>query len=59
LGSITLAPSGSRSSSTEARVEDLIDRFHSGGSVADIAEDFDVPQHEVEDVIRVATRLAA
>jgi hypothetical protein len=42
-----------------ARVEDLVDRFRSGDSVADIAEDFDVPQDEVEDVIRVATRLAA
>lgn len=42
-----------------ARVEDLVDRFRSGDSVADIAEDFGVPQGEVEDVIRVATRLAA
>jgi uncharacterized protein (DUF433 family) len=42
-----------------ARVEDLVDRFRSGDSVAGIAEDFDVPQDEVEDVIRVATRLAA
>ena len=42
-----------------ARVEDLVDRFRAGDSVADIAEDFAVPQDEVEDVIRVATRLAA
>ncbi len=42
-----------------ARVEDLVDRFRAGDSVSDIAEDFGVPQDEVEDVIRVATRLAA
>jgi uncharacterized protein (DUF433 family) len=42
-----------------ARVEDLVDRFRAGDSVADIAEDFAVPRDEVEDVIRVATRLAA
>jgi uncharacterized protein (DUF433 family) len=42
-----------------ARVEDLVDRFVAGDSVADIAYDFDVPPEEVEDVIRVATRAAA
>jgi uncharacterized protein (DUF433 family) len=42
-----------------ARVEDLVDRFQAGDSVADIAADFDVPPAEVEDVIRVATRAAA
>ena len=42
-----------------ARVEDLVDRFVAGDSVADIAYDFDVPQEEVEDVIRVVTRAAA
>jgi uncharacterized protein (DUF433 family) len=42
-----------------ARVEDLVDRFLAGDSVAAIAEDFDVPASEVEDVIRVATRTAA
>jgi uncharacterized protein (DUF433 family) len=41
-----------------ARVEDLVDRFVAGDSVADIAFDFDVPPEEVEDVIRVATRAA-
>lgn len=41
------------------RVEDLVDRFQAGDSVADIAADFDVPAEEVEDVIRVATRAAA
>jgi uncharacterized protein (DUF433 family) len=42
-----------------ARVEDLVDRFRAGDGVADIAEDFGVPKGEVEDGIRVATRLAA
>lgn len=42
-----------------ARVEDLVDRFQAGDSVAVIAEDFSVPAEEVEDVIRVATRAAA
>jgi uncharacterized protein (DUF433 family) len=42
-----------------ARVEDLVDRFVAGDSLADIAYDFDVPPEEVEDVIRVATRTAA
>ncbi len=42
-----------------ARVEDLVDRFNAGDSVADIAADFDVPAEQVEDVIRVASRAAA
>ena len=42
-----------------ARVEDLVDRFQAGDSVAEIATDFGVPADEVEDVIRVATRTAA
>lgn len=41
-----------------ARVEDLVDRFKAGDSLADIADDFGVPEPEVEDVIRVATRAA-
>lgn len=41
-----------------ARVEDIVDRFLAGDHLADIAYDFEVPQHEVEDVIRVATRTA-
>jgi uncharacterized protein (DUF433 family) len=41
------------------RVEDLVDRFQAGDSVADLAADFDVPADQVEDVIRVATRAAA
>jgi len=42
-----------------ARVEDLVDRFIAGDTVADVAFDFDVPPEQVEDVIRVATRTAA
>ncbi|HZJ29612.1 MAG TPA: DUF433 domain-containing protein, partial [Solirubrobacterales bacterium] len=42
-----------------ARVEDLVDRFLAGDSVAAIAADFGVPPSETEDVIRVATQAAA
>jgi uncharacterized protein (DUF433 family) len=42
-----------------ARVEDLVDRFQAGDSVAETATDFSVPSDEVEDVIRLATRTAA
>ena len=42
-----------------ARVEDLVDRFVAGDTLGDIAEDFGVPEPEVEDVVRVATRAAA
>ncbi len=42
-----------------ARVEDVVDRFQAGDSVADISADFDVPPDEVEDVVRLATRAAA
>ncbi|HEY7934076.1 MAG TPA: DUF433 domain-containing protein [Solirubrobacteraceae bacterium] len=42
-----------------ARVEDLVDRFVAGDTLADIAEDFGVPESEVEDVVRVAARAAA
>ncbi len=42
-----------------ARVEDLVDRFVAGDTLADIAEDFGVPEPEVEDVVRVATRAVA
>ncbi|MDQ6606933.1 MAG: DUF433 domain-containing protein [Actinomycetota bacterium] len=41
-----------------ARVEDLVDRFKAGDDVAEIASDFGVAKAEVEDVIRVALRLA-
>jgi len=42
-----------------ARVEDLVDRFQAGDGFTEIAADFGVPAEEVEDVIRVALRLAA
>jgi uncharacterized protein (DUF433 family) len=42
-----------------ARIEDLVDRFQAGDGFAEIAGDFGVPAEEVEDVIRVALRLAA
>lgn len=42
-----------------ARVEDLVDRFLAGDTIDAIADDFGVPSGEVEDVIRVATRIAA
>jgi len=42
-----------------ARVEDLVDRFKAGDTLKDIADDFGVPEPEVEDVVRVATRAAA
>lgn len=42
-----------------ARVEDLVDRFQAGDSVAELATDFRVPAVQVEDVIRVATRAAS
>lgn len=42
-----------------ARVEDLVDRFRAGDGFSEIATDFDVPAEEVEDVIRVALRIAA
>lgn len=42
-----------------ARVEDLVDRFQAGDGFVEIADDFGVPPAEVEDVIRVALRLAA
>lgn len=42
-----------------ARVEDLVDRFKAGDSVAEIADDFAVLETEVEDVIRAATRAVA
>ena len=42
-----------------ARVEDLVDRLLAGDTITDAAEDFAVPVAQVEEVIRVATRLAA
>jgi hypothetical protein len=43
----------SRGRRPPARVEDLVDRFLAGDSVAEIATDFSVPPDEVEDVIRL------
>ena len=40
-------------------MEDLVDRFQAGDGFAEVAADFGVPAEEVEDVIRVALRLAA
>jgi uncharacterized protein (DUF433 family) len=42
-----------------ARVEDLVDRFVAGDTLADIADDFGVSGPELEDVVRVALRVAA
>jgi len=42
-----------------ARVEDVVDRFEAGDSMADIAEDFGVSRDEVEDVVRGTRRAAA
>lgn len=42
-----------------ARAKDLVDRFVAGDTLADIAEDFGVPEPEVEDVVRVAARATA
>ncbi len=41
------------------RVEDVLDRWNAGDSLADIAEDFGLEAAEVEDIIRAATRVAA
>jgi uncharacterized protein (DUF433 family) len=41
-----------------ARVEDLVDRFQAGDTLAELADDFDVPLDQLEDVIRVATKAA-
>jgi uncharacterized protein (DUF433 family) len=40
-----------------ACVEDLVDRFVAGDTIAEIADDFGVP--DAEDVVRVARRAAA
>lgn len=42
-----------------ARVEDLVDRFLAGDTIGEIADDFEVPADQIEDIIRVATRTAA
>ncbi len=42
-----------------ARVSDVLDRFQSGESLPDLAEDFGVPIEDLEDAVRVASRRAA
>ena len=41
------------------RVEDVIDRWRAGDSLAEVAEDFGVPVEDVEDVLRVTLPVAA
>lgn len=42
-----------------ARLEDIIDRFAAGDSLADLSRDFAAAEKEIEDVIRAAIRPAA
>ncbi len=42
-----------------ARVEDVLDRFRSGESLDAVAKEYGVPRFELEDALRVATRIAA
>jgi uncharacterized protein (DUF433 family) len=41
------------------RVEDVLDRWRAGESLAEVAEDFGVPAEDVEDILRVALPAAA
>lgn len=41
------------------RVEDVVDRWRAGESLAEVAEDFGVPPEDVEDILRVALPAAA
>jgi uncharacterized protein (DUF433 family) len=41
------------------RVEDVLDRWRAGESLAEVAEDFGVPPEDVEDILRVALPAAA
>lgn len=41
------------------RVEDVLDRWRAGESIAHVAEDFGVPAEDVEDYLRVAVPVAA
>jgi len=45
--------------STRVPVEELVDRWLAGDSIAELVSDFGLTPGEVEDVIRAATRLAA
>ena len=42
-----------------AKVADVMDRFHAGESLDDLADDFGVPLEDLEDALRVASRRAA
>ena len=42
-----------------ARVADVLDRFWAGESLSDLAEEFGVPDDQLEDVVRVTSRRAA
>lgn len=41
------------------RLSDVLDRFWAGESLTDVSEDFGVPEAELEDIVRVASRRAA
>jgi uncharacterized protein (DUF433 family) len=41
------------------RVENVLDRWRGGDSIADVAEDFGVPAEDIEDILRVALPAAA
>ncbi|HEX4467357.1 MAG TPA: DUF433 domain-containing protein [Solirubrobacteraceae bacterium] len=41
------------------RVEDVLDRWRAGESLAEVADDFAVPSGDVEDVLRVTLPVAA
>jgi len=42
-----------------SRVEDVIDRWHAGDPLAEVAEDFGVPLEDVEEALRVRLPIAA
>lgn len=42
-----------------SRVEDVIDRWRAGDPLGEVAEDFGVPQEDIEDVLRVSLPAAA
>jgi uncharacterized protein (DUF433 family) len=42
-----------------APVEEVIERFEAGETIAEVADDFGVPEEDLEDVLRIRLRLAA
>jgi uncharacterized protein (DUF433 family) len=42
-----------------ARVQDALDLFKAGESLRTVAEEYDVPEHELEEALRVAVDRAA